>query len=215
MTPKLQVIIGSTRPNRNADAVADWIVEGARDHGGFEVEVVDLRDWQLPMFVEHVGSLGDPADPTYSSPIVKEWNAKIAEGDCYLFVTPEYNHSIPGELKNAIDSVFASFAFRHKPLTYAAYSAGIAAGARAVEQLALIAIEAEMVPLRNSVLVPFVREAFDSDGKPNDTTANHALTVALDDLHWWAQLLAPARETQLEPGGFRLRDAIAQAAGGS
>ena len=122
--------------------------------GDFEVEVIDLRDWKLPFFQEHLGTIGDFADPTYSDPVVRAWNAKIAEGDAYLIITPEYNHSVPGELKNAIDSVFVSFALRNKPVAFVGYSAGIAAGTRAVEHLALIAIEAEAVPLRNTVLIP-------------------------------------------------------------
>jgi NAD(P)H-dependent FMN reductase len=204
---KLQIIVGSTRPNRNADRVTPWVLARAQAHQAFDVELLDLRDWPLPMFAEHPGSIGDWDDPTYSDPLVKRWNAKVAEADALLVVTPEYNHSIPGELKNAIDSVFASFALRHKPLGCVAYSGGIAAGARAVEQLALIAIEAEMVPLRNSVLVPFVRSAFDEAGNPNDPVADVALAVALDDLAWWARVLADARPGQLAPGGVRMQAA--------
>ena len=87
-----------------------------------------LRDWPLPMFGEHFGTIGDFQDPTYSDPIVKRWNQKIEEADAYLVLTPEYNHSIPGVLKNAIDSVFMSFAFRNKPLAVVGYSGGIAGG---------------------------------------------------------------------------------------
>jgi NAD(P)H-dependent FMN reductase len=103
--------------------------------------------------------VGDIRNPTFSAPIVRQWNAKIAEGDAYLFVTPEYNHSVPAVLKNAIDSVFATFAFRTKPVACVAYSGSIAGGARAIEHLAHIAIEAEMVPLRNNILIPFVGTA--------------------------------------------------------
>jgi NAD(P)H-dependent FMN reductase len=159
--PRLQIIIGSTRPGRAADLVAPWVIDRARAHGGFDVEVLDLRDWPLPIFAEHLGSIGDFNDPTYSQPIVREWNHKIREGDAYLVITPEYNHSVPGVLKNAIDSVFVSFAFRQKPLVAVGYSGGIAGGVRAIEHLAQIAIEAEMVPLRTAVVIPQVAEAFD------------------------------------------------------
>ena len=121
---RLQIIIGSTRPTRAADRVSPWVIERASAHGGFEVEVLDLRDWPLPMFGEHVGTIGDFSDPTYSDPIVKRWNQKIKEAEAYLVVTPEYNHSIPGVLKNAIDNVFVSFAFRNKPLIAVGYSGG-------------------------------------------------------------------------------------------
>ena len=103
---KLKVIVGSTRPGRAAERVILWIVGRAEAHPAFDVEVLDLRDWPLPFFAENFQTIGDPRDPTYSHPIVKRWNQRIASGDVYLFVTPEYNHSMPDVLKNAIDSVF-------------------------------------------------------------------------------------------------------------
>src|SRR5580700_6758005 len=190
---RLQIIIGSTRPTRAADRVAPWVVQRASAHGAFEVEVLDLRDWPLPIFAEHLGTIGDFADPTYSTPIVREWNHKVKEADAYLFITPEYNHSIPGVLKNAIDSVFLSFAFRNKPLVAVGYSGGIAGGVRAIEHLAQIAIEAEMVPLRASVVIPHVGEAFADDGTPLNVVTDISLKVALDDLAWWSSNLERAR----------------------
>jgi NAD(P)H-dependent FMN reductase len=209
---KLQVIIGSTRPTRAADLVVPWIVRGASAHGGFDVEVVDLRDWPLPMFGEHMGTIGDFSDPTYSEPIVKAWNTKIKEGDAYIVVTPEYNHSLPGVLKNAIDSVFVSFAFRNKPMAAVAYSGGIAGGVRAIEHLAHVAIEAEAVPLRNTVIIPFVTTAFDEQGQPVNPAATVSLDIMLDDLAWWSPVLEAARAAgELIPGNFRARAAMAAA----
>jgi NAD(P)H-dependent FMN reductase len=205
--PTLQIIIGSTRPDRAADSVASWVTNRARNHPTFSVEVLDLRDWPLPFFAETRGTVGDFANPTYHHPIVKRWNTKVSEGDAYLFITPEYNHSIPAVLKNAIDSVFASYAFRNKPAAFVGYSAGIAAGVRAVEHLAHIAIEAELVPLRNSVLVARVFGAFDENGDPCDAIAEVSLGVLLDDLAWWATLLQAARADQLPPVGSRLQAA--------
>ncbi len=210
---KLQIIVGSTRPTRAADRVFPWIADQAARRGDFDVEVIDLRDWSLPFFREHLGTIGDFADPTYSDPIVRAWNAKIAEGDAYLIITPEYNHSVPGELKNAIDSVFVSFALRNKPVAFVGYSAGIAAGTRAVEHLALIAIEAEAVPLRNTVLIPAVASAFGEDGEPANPATAAALEITLDDLTWWANALAHARaEGELPPAAFRSRAAASASA---
>jgi NAD(P)H-dependent FMN reductase len=209
---KLQIIIGSTRPGRAADKVAPWVIDGTRAHGGFEVEVLDLRDWPLPIFAEHWGSIGDFNDPTYSAPIVREWNRKIKGADAYLVITPEYNHSVPGVLKNAIDSVFVSFAFRNKPLAAVGYSGGIAGGVRAIEHLAQIAIEAEMVPLRTAVTIPQVAEAFDEAGNPVNPVAEVSLGIALDDLKWWTDLLKTARANgQLPPAAFRIQAAAADA----
>lgn len=204
----LKIIIGSIRPGRAADQVLPWITGAAREHGDFAVDVLDLRDWPLPLFAETLSSVGDSRSPTFSVPAVKRWNEKIAEGDAYLFVTPEYNHSIPAVLKNAIDSIFATFAFRGKPAAYVAYSGGIGGGIRAVEHLALVAIEAEMVPLRNSVVIPFVGNAFGPDGQPSDPRTSAAAKVLLDDLAWWATALQQARASgTLPPAAFRLRAA--------
>jgi NAD(P)H-dependent FMN reductase len=120
----LQVIVGSTRPTRAADRVVPWVVERAQSHGESDVEVLHLPDWPLPFFQEHIGTIGDFSDPTYFDPIVRSWNRKIAERDAYLVVTAEYNHSVLGQLKNAIDSVFVSFGLRNKPIGFVGYSDG-------------------------------------------------------------------------------------------
>ena len=118
-------------------------------------------------------TIGDFNDPTYSDPVVRRWNQKIKEADAYLVITPEYNHSVPGVLKNAIDNVCVSFAFRNKPIVAVGYSGGIAGGVRAIEHLAQIAIEAELVPLRAAVVIPQVAEAFDEDGLPVNPCHRH------------------------------------------
>ncbi len=207
---KLKILIGSTRPTRAADLVAPWVVERASDREAFSVEVLDLRDWPLPMFQEHVGTIGDFADPTYSDPIVRQWNRTLKEADALLIVTAEYLHSVPGVLKNALDSVFVSWALRNKPLAVVGYSIGISAGVRAVEHLMDIAIESEMVPLRDTVLIPRVGSAFDEQGVPVDPMTEIAMTVMLDDLEWWGTLLARARtEGELAPASLRVRAAVA------
>ena len=177
---ELKLIVGSTRDGRSADRVIPWLVDRATSQGAFNVDVLDLRDWPLPMFRETRETVGDFADPTYSDPVVKRWNQTIKSGDAFLFLTAEYNHSVPGELKNAIDSVFVSFGFRNKPAAFVGYSTGIAAGIRAVEHLAHIMIETDAVPLRNTVLIPFVLGAFDGI-RPNDPMVDVAAKVMLDD----------------------------------
>jgi len=201
---KLKVIVGSTRPGRAVERLIDWVEERARTHGAFEVEMLDLRDWPLPFFQETLASVGDPNDPTYSEPVVKAWNAKIVEADAIVMVTPEYNHSFSAILKNAIDNVFLSYGLRNKPAGLIGYSNGPMAGVRAVEQLALVVLEAEMVPLRNTVLLGTVSTLF-VEGKPTDLVSEAAMTVMLDDLAWWAGVLTEARKSQLRPGGQRLR----------
>jgi NAD(P)H-dependent FMN reductase len=203
----LKIIIGSTRPGRAADLVAPWITRAAREHGAFDVEVLDLRDWQLPVFGETSAILGDPANPTFSAPAVRRWNDVIGAGDAYLFITPEYNHSVPAVLKNAMDSIFATFAFRNKPAAWAAYSSGIGGGIRAIEHLAHIAIEAELVPPRNSVVFPYVWQAFSPDGIPADDRTHAAAKIMLDDLAWWAAVLRRARLDEPLPPAIMRRHA--------
>jgi NAD(P)H-dependent FMN reductase len=205
----LKLIIGSTREGRAADLVAPWLIDRAQGHDAFDVDVLDLRDWPLPLFAETVHTIGDRTDPTYSDPAVRAWNRRIKEGDAFLFLTPEYNHSVPGVLKNAIDSVFVSYGFRNKPAAFVAYSGGVAAGVRAVEHLAHIMIETDAVPLRNTVLIPHVQTAFDGL-TPNDPITDIAASIMLDDLEWWGNALHRARaEHELPPGTYRMRAALA------
>ena len=209
---KLHIILGSTRENREGEKVAHWVHRQAQANTAFDAELIDLRDWKLPMFQEHLGTIGNPADPSYSLPLMKQWNDKIKEADAFIFVTAEYNHSIPGELKNALDSVFFSFGLRNKPVAAVSYAGGAVGGARAIEHLAMIVIEMEAAPLRNSVIIPFVKEAFYEDGSPKDPGTRVALDVQLADLQWWANALIPARKDSLIPGQFRMRAGLAAAA---
>ncbi len=205
---KLKIIVGSTRAGRNADAVLHWLLPLARSHGAFEVETLDLRDWPLPFFQETIATVGDFANPTYSEPIVKQWNDKIGEADAYIIVTPEYNHSIPAVLKNAIDSVFFSFRFRQKPVAFLGYSLAATAAARAVEHLTQIMVETEAVPVRTTTLLPFVTNAFDAAGAPKDPGLAVTLEAMLTDLAWLGNALQLARAAgQLPPASLRIRAA--------
>jgi NAD(P)H-dependent FMN reductase len=209
---KVLVIVGSTRPGRAADLVVPWVTARAGAHPGFDTEVADLRDWPLPIFTEHPGTIGDINDPTYSEPIVRAWNKKVKQADAFIVVTPEYNHSIPGGLKNAIDTVWLSYGFRNKPVAAVGYSGNIGGGVRAIEHLAQVFIEAEAVPLRNAVVIPFVRTAFGADGEPVNPETNIRLQVMLDDLAWWSSALDKARaEGELRPGSLRAQAALAAA----
>ena len=207
---KVLVIVGSTRPGRAADLVLPWVTARARAHEGFDVEVADLRDWPLPIFAEHAGTIGDISDPTYSEPIVRAWNKKVKQSDAFIVITPEYNHSVPAALKNAIDSVWLSFGFRNKPVAAVGYSGSIGGGIRAIEHLAHVFIEAEAVPLRSTVVIPFVRTAFGDNGEPVNPETDIRLQVMLDDLAWWSSALEQARaEGELTPGTLRARAALA------
>jgi NAD(P)H-dependent FMN reductase len=208
MSLNLKIIVGSTREGRNAEPIIPFVESTARSFPDFDVEVLDLRDWHLPFFQETRQTLGDPADPTYSDPIVKAWNAKIKEGDVFVFITPEYNYSIPGVLKNAIDNVFASQGFRNKVVLPVGYSVGATGGGRAVLSLTPIALEIELHVIRNAVLIGNVGGAFEN-GLPTNPGTRAALEIGLEDLAWWGNALKGAREAgQLKPGGARMSEKL-------
>ena len=205
---KVHMIIGSTREGRNADSVCHWLLPAIRAHEALEVEALDLRDWPLPFFQETIATVRDFNNPTYSDSIVRRWNDKIGEADGYIIVTPEYNHGIPAVLKNAIDSVFFSFRFRHKPVAFVGYSLGLTAAVRAVEHLTQVMVETEAIPVRTPVLIPSVTTAFGSENKPTNPILNATLSVMLDDLAWLGEALKSARrEGQLAPAALRIRAA--------
>src|SRR2546427_5170476 len=126
---KIAIILGSTRPGRNGEAVAKWVHEIAGKRSDAEFELVDIRDYNLPLLDEPM----PPIMGQYSKPHTKAWAAKIGSFDGYVFVAPEYNHGISGALKNAIDFLFAEW--NNKAAGFVSY--GGAGGARAVEHLRL------------------------------------------------------------------------------
>ncbi|HYO94283.1 MAG TPA: NAD(P)H-dependent oxidoreductase [Polyangiaceae bacterium] len=140
---KLGIIIGSTRPGRQAAAVANWVHGIAQKRNDAEFELVDIADFNLPLLDEPV----PPSMGQYSKQHTKVWAAKIASFDAFVFVTPEYNHGISGALKNAIDFLFAEW--NNKAAGFVGY--GSAGGARAVEHLRLVMAELQVATVRAQV----------------------------------------------------------------
>ncbi len=177
----VQIILGSTRRERQGDKVARWVSALVSSRSEFHAELLDLRDWALPFF-----------EGRGSSAITVEWARKVSEADAYIFVTPEYNHSFPAVLKNAMDSAYAEW--NRKPAAFVSYSAGAAAGIRAVEQLRLVAVELRMAPVREAVHLPHVSALFDPDGQLLPGAHGRQLDALLEQLQWWARALKTARE---------------------
>ena len=195
------VIVGSLRAGSYTRMVARALAEVAT--ASLKLEIVEIG--QLSFYNQDLDTDAPPAD----------WAAfrrRVKAADAVLFATPEYNRSVPGVLKNAMDSIFLSYAFRNKPFAAVGYSVAQAAGARAVEHLMHIAIESEAAPLRNTVLIPNVANAFNEDGDPKDPGTEAAMQVLLEDVAWWSNALAPARAAgSLPPGTFRMRAYLAKA----
>lgn len=190
-TPRIQVILGSTREGRAGEQVARWVTELAARRGDLEVELVDLRDFPLPFFESAVS----PKRALSDDPRVQAWAAKIAEADGYIFVTPEYNYGYPAVLKNALDYLY--YQWNDKPVGFVGYG-GVAGGIRAVQQLRQVVVELGLIQVRTQVLIPRVFAAFGDDGQPVDTM--HATTAAalLDEMVDWARTLGAKRVLALE-----------------
>ncbi|MCW2974327.1 MAG: NADPH-dependent reductase [Thermoleophilia bacterium] len=185
--PLLQVIIASTRPGRQGPAIAEWIAQRARDHGGFEVEVVDLKQVDLPNYDE----AQHPASGVYEHEHTKAWAASVARADAYLFVIPEYNHFMPAALVNAFTFVNREWAY--KPAGIVSYG-GVSAGLRAAVTTKEALVALKVVPLVEAVSLPFFTQFIDDDGAvvPNEIMQQSS-TVMLNELVRWEAALRSLR----------------------
>lgn len=142
---KVAIIIGSTRPGRKAEAVARWVHDIAQRRSDAEFELVDIKDFNLPLLDEPV----PPSRGQYSKPHTKAWAAKIEPFDAFVFVTPEYNHGTSGALKNAVDFLYREW--NNKAAGFVGY--GSAGGVRAVESLRLVMGELQVADVRAQVML--------------------------------------------------------------
>jgi NAD(P)H-dependent FMN reductase len=141
---KIGIILGSTRPNRNGEAVATWVLEQVKGRTDARYELVDIKDYDLPLLDEPI----PPSQGQYSQPHTRRWAEKIGSLDAFVFITPEYNHSTSGALKNALDFLYSEW--NNKAAGFVSY--GSAGGARAVEALRLIMAELQIADVRAQVM---------------------------------------------------------------
>ena len=186
--PRLAVLVASTRPGRTAPAVAEWFVSAAREHGGFELDVVDLAELGLPF-------LDEPNHPRlrdYVHQHTRDWSARVEAADAVVVVTPEYNYGMPAVLKNALD--FLHHEWAHKPVAFVSYG-GVSAGTRSVQMAKQVVTTLRMFPLTEAVSIPFVQQFVDDEGRlqPNETMEGAAKAM-LDELVATEQALRPLRE---------------------
>jgi NAD(P)H-dependent FMN reductase len=192
---KIQIILGSTRPGRVIERVGKWVEAAAKEVKDFEVEVVDLADYVMPLLDEAISPRFNPDRKPNEA--AKRWLDKVGQADGYIVVTPEYNHAITGALKNAID--YLDFQVVKKPFAIVSY--GTVGGARAAEYLKGILIESKAAIVPEAVaLLGNPMENFDDSGKLSEALAanpygpNKALETTLTELTWWARALKTARE---------------------
>jgi NAD(P)H-dependent FMN reductase len=157
MTQKLMILIVSTRPGRVGLPVAEWFLDEARAHGGFEIDVADLAEIDLPFFDEP----NHPRFERYEHQHTKDWSARVDAADAFVFVMPEYNYGVSAPLKNAIDYLNREWAY--KPVGFVSYG-GVSAGTRAVQMVKQVVTTLRMVPVFDAVSIPFVGQMIDDEG---------------------------------------------------
>lgn len=191
---KLQVIIGSTRQGRVSDRAAKWVAREAKNLPDTSVEILDLRDYEMPFFDEAVSPQFNPERKPM--PAVQKWLDKVAEADAYVLVTPEYNRSYSAVLKNALD--YLDFQFAQKPVALVAH--GVTGGAQAVAHLrGVLAGTLSFTTPNATYFNDRIAESIDESGELNEKAKANpygpqaALKTTLEQLKWYSDALSAAR----------------------
>ena len=187
-TPKVAIIISTTRQVRFGDKPTQWLYDIASKRSDLAFEIVDLRDYPMPFFEEVASNAWAPS----TNEVAQRWQQKIAEFDGYIFVTAEYNHSISGVLKNALDYAYPEW--NRKPAAFVGY--GAVGAARAIEQLRLICVELQMAPTRTGVHIQggdFMAVWRQGKSLTELEYLQPNVAAMLDELAWWTKALKTAR----------------------
>lgn len=183
---RLQVILASTRPGRNGAPVAQWFVEHAKQQGSFDVELVDLKEVGLPMIDEPY----HPSLKKYQHEHTRAWSQRVSQADAYVFVLCEYNHGVPPALVNALNYVYHEWTY--KPAGICSYG-GVAGGARSANMLTEILVTLKVVPIPETVTIPFIDKNV-QDGKfTGGDVHGKAAGNMLKELRRWSDALATLR----------------------
>ncbi len=192
-TPRIAVILGTTRDSRFGETPAQWILERARARGDWEVELVDLKSFDLPLFNEVASNAWMPSEDAAA----RKWQEAIGQFDGYIFVTPEYNRSITGALKNALDQAYVEW--NRKAFGIVSY--GSVGGTRAAEHLRSIGIELQMAATRSAVHIGgsdfFAVHPLGGDPKPIaaiEGSIGGSADAMLSELDWWTRATMAARQ---------------------
>lgn len=188
MKYKLKIIIGSTRPARKGPIVADWFLKIVNEYPDFEIELLDLKEIDLPLMDEP----NHPKLRQYTKEHTKKWSRRIDEADAFVLITPEYNYGRPATIKNAMDYLFEEW--NEKPVGFVSYG-GISGGTRAVQELKLTVTTLGMIPVPQAVNIPFfTRFINDQDvfeANPSLERSANALMIALQR---WTKALKTMRQ---------------------
>lgn len=187
--PKILVILGSSREGRRGDKVAKAAMTSLSKVKSATFEFIDLRDWDFPFY--NLPGYPSTKRGVFESDLQKKWAKKIEDGDGFIFITPEYNHGYSAVLKNAID--FLWYEWNHKPVTFISYGS-MSGGLRAVEQLRQVVIEVEMVPIRESVALMYIKRLIDENGILKDDSFDHRVVDLGEKITKWAEALKKIRK---------------------
>jgi NAD(P)H-dependent FMN reductase len=185
---RIAVILGSTRPNRNGEAVARWVVERAERRRDADFELLDIRDFDLPLLDEPI----PPSQHKYTKPHTKRWAEAIDSFDAFVFVTAEYNHGIPGALKNAIDFLYREW--NNKAAGFVGY--GSAGGVRSVEHLRGVMAELQIADVRAQVMLSLMDDFENYSTFRPRPQHDDTLETMLDQLIAWGGAMKAMRERQ-------------------
>jgi NAD(P)H-dependent FMN reductase len=188
MTLTLGVIVASIRPGRVGDKVGAWVAEHARAHGGFEVDLIDLAEVDLPLRTDEPNH---PVTGNYVHDYTKAWSRRVAGCQAFVIVTPEYNHGYPASIKNALDLVNREWWY--KPVGFASYG-GVSGGLRAVEQIRQIVTFLRMMPAADAFVAPFVFPQIADGVFTPSQIQEQGTTSMLDELVLLAEALVPLQQ---------------------
>ncbi|MEU1162517.1 NADPH-dependent FMN reductase [Streptomyces sp. NPDC090075] len=188
MALRIGIVLGSTRPGRRGEQIASWVLDTARAHGGADYELVDLAHHRL-------GNLDEGGNPNlrqYQHPHTHDWSRVVDGLDGYVFLVPEYNHSFPGALKNALDYVYREW--NDKAAGIVSYG-GWAAGVRAAEALRLVLAELQVATVRAQPAIPTI-PAFATGAFVPGEGLDASVHAMLDQVIAWADALRGVRESR-------------------
>jgi NAD(P)H-dependent FMN reductase len=186
---KVAIVTGSIRPGRHSLSVANWVKDQADKRGDAQYDVVDIADFAFPVWDEVI----PPRWNRYEKQITKDWSATISRYDGFIFVAPEYNHSITGALKNALD--YLSAEFYDKVAGFVSY--GTSGGVRAVEHLRGILSELQVAHVQNQVAMTFAADFEDFRDFTPSEHAHAQLEGLLDQLLPWTKAMELVRSGEL------------------
>lgn len=169
---RIGVVVASIREGRVGSTVGNWFMDAVKDNPDVECELIDLKEYPVPLYADAMPA--GMRQGKHENPQVDVWLSRLEAVDGFIFILPEYNHSLPGAFKNALDYVFPET--HNKPMGIVSYGS-IAAGSRSAEHLRQIAAEMQMFDIRNQILIPFAWAAFDEDGKMKEYNDQNTKTA--------------------------------------